>query len=137
MSDTATTPALLGSVLATAPSIKLNEQEQRLIALFRDGSERDRETLLRFAEFIAARLDGSAVSSIPAPEPIPRPDSETVVAAIKRLSRSYAMLDKAKMLNETSILVSQHVVEGRDAVEVIDELESLFSRHYEKLRQAQ
>jgi hypothetical protein len=37
------------------------------------------------------------------------------------------------MLNETSVLMTQHVISGRDAAEVIDELEVLFRRHYEKL----
>jgi hypothetical protein len=43
------------------------------------------------------------------------------------------MLDRSKMLNETSVLMTQHVISGRDAVEVIDELEILFRRHYENL----
>ena len=42
------------------------------------------------------------------------------------------MLDRAKLLNETSVLVSQHVIHGRDAREVIDDLEALFRRHYER-----
>ena len=66
------------------------------------------------------------------PQPIPRPESETVVGAIKRLSATFPMLDRAKLLNETSVLVTQHVMRGRDATEVIEELEVLFRRHYEE-----
>jgi hypothetical protein len=55
-----------------------------------------------------------------------------VVKAIKRLSESYFMLDKDHMINETSALMAQHIMQGRAAAEVIDELEAVFSRHYQK-----
>lgn len=43
------------------------------------------------------------------------------------------MLDRSKLLNETSALMAQHVMQGRSAVEVIDELEVVFQTHYEKV----
>jgi hypothetical protein len=46
------------------------------------------------------------------------------------------MLDKTKMLGVTSDLVTQHIVQGRDAAEVIDELERLFEAHYRELKQS-
>ena len=70
------------------------------------------------------------------PVNLPRPENESVVAAIRRLSKSYRMLDKSDMLHETSDLMSSHVLKGRPAEEVIDELEVLFLRHYEKKKQA-
>jgi hypothetical protein len=42
-------------------------------------------------------------------------------------------IDRPRRLNETSVLMAQQMISGRDAVEVIDELEVLFRRHYEKL----
>jgi hypothetical protein len=42
------------------------------------------------------------------------------------------MLDKAKLLNETSALMAQHVMQGRPAEEVIDELEIVFEMHYRR-----
>ncbi len=45
------------------------------------------------------------------------------------------MLDKDKILTETSSLMTQHVVQGRDVVEVIDELELVFERHYDAFRE--
>ena len=45
------------------------------------------------------------------------------------------MLDRSRMLNETSSLMTQHVIHGRAAGEVIDELEQLFRRHYERFRE--
>lgn len=104
--------------------------EQRLVELLGRLPESKAQALLEFAEFLVARHGETVESTVPLD--IPRPDQESVVKAIKRLSATYPMLDRAKMLNETSVLVTQHVVQGRGAVEVIDELEILFRRHYEK-----
>ena len=95
-----------------------------------------RETLLSFAEFLLhqARVDRVPPPALAEPNPIPRPESESVVAAIRRLSQTYAMLDRGPMLNETSALMSAHVLQGRAAAEVIDELEGLFARYYQDYR---
>ncbi len=99
--------------------------------------------LLEFAEFLlarhgdAAREEGNAVGDVAVPSPppvaIPRPAEETVVKAVKRLRATYPMLDARKLLNQTSELMTQHIVQGREAIEVIEELEILFRTHYEKL----
>ena len=72
---------------------------------------------------------------IPSPEPIERPASETVVGALKRLSRTYPMLDKSRMLSATSDLVAQHILQGTAASEAIDALEQVFREHYRQLQQ--
>ena len=43
------------------------------------------------------------------------------------------MLDKPQLLNESSVLMTQHVMQGRDVNEVIDDLEVLFARFYQDL----
>jgi hypothetical protein len=109
-----------------------------LIGLYRSLAPEDRNTLLAFAEFLAARGTEDAIELAQGalqPEPIPRPKKESVVGAIKRLSRSYYMLDRSAMLNDTSSLMGAHVLQGRPSGEVIDELEALFARYYEKYRQ--
>lgn len=111
---------------------KKDSTEKRLLKLFERLPEAERKTVLDFVEFLVERLPPQ-VKEIPRPEPIPRPDGESVVKAIRRLSATYHMLDKAKMLNETSVLVAQHVMQGRAAQEVIDELEVLFEAHYKRL----
>ena len=58
------------------------------------------------------------------------------MAALKRLRRVYAMLDRGVLLHEASALMSAHVLQGRPAVDVIDELEALFARHYAAYREA-
>lgn len=116
--------------------------ERRLARVYRSLSPDDRATLLAFAEFLSQRSGthapgeqrSGAEADPPAPRsprPLPRPDGERVVAAIKRLSVMYEMLDPGAMLNETSALMSAHLLQGRAAEEVIDELEALFARHYQ------
>ena len=43
------------------------------------------------------------------------------------------MINKDKLLDKTSSLVSQNMLQGRDAVTVIDELEIIFKKHYQIL----
>jgi len=110
---------------------------QRLIKLYRSLAPADQETLLAFGEFLAAR-DAAHVPEASEPlEPasMSRPRDESVVGAIKRLSRQYYMLNRGAMLNDTSALMGAHVLQGRLATEVIDELENLFTRRYAEYRE--
>lgn len=125
-----------GRACMLTPLTPRSEPAARLLRLFRALPVAERETLLAFAEFLAdraGRLDETAVLE-PEPAPEPRPEGESVVAAIKRLSRGYPMLDRAAMLEETSALMSEHVLQGRPAPAVIDDLEALFERYYQQLR---
>ncbi len=106
--------------------------EKRLRVILDRLPEEQARQLLEFAEFLYERY-GASTKEVPAPLGIPRPKSETVVAAIKRLRATYPMLDPAALLDETSRLVAEHVTGGRAAGEVIEELEVLFRAHYEKL----
>ena len=107
-----------------------------LLEIYNQLNGQDRKTLMDFAEFLAARVPKSASDKIPEPRITPRPREESVVKAIKRLSNAYFMLDKAAMLNETSVLMAQHIMHGRAAADVIDELEDLFEQQYRKLLRA-
>lgn len=113
----------------------LTGDQRKLLKLFKSLDEKDRAVLIAFAEFLHKR--GSAVDNEhaerPPQEPIPieRPEEESVVAAIKRLSSSYHMLDTATLLTETSSLMTAHLIHGRIASDVIDELETLFIKEYE------
>jgi hypothetical protein len=110
-------------------------RERRLIKHFRALDASERETLESFAEFLvkrrrsdeSARESATGQSEVAAHEP--RPAQESVIAAIKRLRRNYPQLDASELLNEVSLLTSSHMLQGRPAGEVIDELEELFARH--------
>jgi len=121
------------------------EQKDAFFNLLEGLSAVDQSAVISFAEFLSSRNGSLPLTvpgfsepalpvEIPEPESIPRPEDEKVVAAVKRLSKTYFMLDKKKMLGETSDLVTQHIIQRRDVVEVIDELEAVFSREYQLLK---
>jgi hypothetical protein len=109
-------------------------EERRLLELLRVLEGPERATLLQFAEFLASRAEPPP-REISEPLPIPRPDDETVVRAIRRLMETYPMLDRGTLLHETSHYMTQHVIHGRPAAEVIGELEAMFARHYRRLKE--
>ncbi|MCG7902395.1 MAG: hypothetical protein JAY99_12650 [Candidatus Thiodiazotropha lotti] len=114
---------------------KLDPEQQRLLDLFERITPSERGSLLAFAEFLSQRSFQEAVavdqSSPLEPKQLERPVDESVVKAIKRLSESYFMLERDQLLDETSSLMTSHIMQGRAAVEVIDELEALFEKHYQ------
>jgi hypothetical protein len=65
---------------------------------------------------------------------IERPPQESIVGALKRLSKSFPMLNKAEMLSATSELVATSLMQGSDPAGVIDELEKIFNAHYEQFK---
>ncbi len=121
------------------PKLQLPRDQQRLLKLFDRLSANHREQLLSFAEFLDYRSqadteteESASPETAAVPLDIPRPESESVIAAIRRLTKTFPMLDKDPLLHETSALMTAHVMQGRAAVEVIDELEVIFRRHYER-----
>jgi hypothetical protein len=110
----------------------MNADERQLLKAYRVLGETRRASLLDYAEFLASRETGSDAAEVPSePLDIPRPAVESVVKAIKRLRATYPMVDRSVILNDTSALMTQHLMQKRPAVEIIDELEVLFRRHYQ------
>ena len=108
--------------------------EKKLLKYFSRLPAEQKQTLLEFAEFLAQKFDNSvSENEIQQPVRLERPAEESVVAAIKRLTASYPMLNRDKLFNETSTLMTRHVMQGQEAQLVIDELELLFERHYQEL----
>ncbi len=121
-----------------------SKEERRLLKLFRSLTGEDRLTLLKFAEFLGdsqsspeektASNTGSpeqTTPEVPDPLAIERPAKESVIKAIKRLNKTYFMLDTGLLLDKTSDLMTQHILKGRDAAAVIDDLELLFKAVYD------
>jgi len=87
------------------------------------------DSLCEFAEFLVAKY--------PAPEleqayvSLPRPQGESVIAAIRRLSKSYPMLDKTTLFDQTSAAMSAHILQDISAEESIDKLETVFREKYQ------
>ena len=114
----------------------MKNSEKQLLEVWRKLSETDQEAVQQFAEFLFQR-NGNVEEVESYPLNIERPTEESVMAAIKRLSATYPMINKDNMLNETSSLVAQHIMHGKEAVEVIDELEIVFRHHYELILQGE
>lgn len=105
--------------------------EKALIESYQAMSEEGRVALLDYAEYLVDRYP-APVNDVPTePQDIPRPSEESVVASIRRLRSTYPMLDTEKLLHETSSFMMQHMVQGRPANEVIDDLEVYFSTEYQ------
>jgi len=118
----------------------MSTTEKHLLQLFSQLAAGDQASLLAFAEFLSCRRSPGAVVSrskpleIPEPEKIERPQEESIISGLKRLAKTYPMLDKNRMLKATSELVATHIMKGGDTVEAIDELEGIFRTHYEQLK---
>ena len=95
-------------------------------------SAEEQKTLLDYAEFMVSRSTHAPESISNIPLDILRPAEESVVAAMKRLSKTYPMLNMDKLLHEASGLMSEHIMKGRAALEVIDELQIMFEKHYQE-----
>lgn len=113
----------------------MKPKQKKLRELFERLSETDQEALMAFAEFLSARQESRKPEKQEYEKPlhIEPKENESVVGALKRLSACYPMLNKAKLLADTSPFVSQHMMDGRDKKEVIAELELVFQKHYQKL----
>ncbi len=99
-------------------------------------SPEQQQSVIDFAEFLLERKNTSVVDdTLLIPENVERPAEETVVGAIKRLKQTYHMLDTDALLDQTSALMGQHILQGRDASSVIDDLQALFQANYEAYRQ--
>lgn len=111
----------------------MKRDEKDLLKHFRALPPEQQETVIAFTEFLAGRF-AETPREVGEPEPIPRPEEEKVVQAIKRLRLTYPMLDHSKMLHELSDHMTQHLMMGKPAPEVIEEIENLFRRQYEQLK---
>ena len=117
----------------------MNNTEKKCLNILADLDNTDQHSVLSFVEFLLAKAkqEGRFVVVQQQPVDIQRPEEERVVAAIKRLSETYPMIKKNTLLDETSTLMSAHILKGRAAVDIIDELEVLFAKHYKQFTQQQ
>lgn len=115
--------------------------EKRLLEVHSALTPDNRDSLLSFAEFLLSRQPADAASgaetppaSLQAPLDIARPAEETVVAAIRRLRETYPMVPRKAVFQQSSTLMTKHIIESADSTIIIDELEALFLSEYDKLK---
>ena len=113
------------------PKKKPTSSVSQLSAVFEQLSTDRQQSLYDFAQFLLLQQGGSKASAVSqTPLDISRPDAESVVAAIKRLAKTYPMLNREALLHDASTLMSAHVMQGRAANDVIDDLQALFESAY-------
>lgn len=103
---------------------------KRLEEILRRLPDEMASVLMEYAEFLDHRHGRD-----PLPQDslsIPRPEQESVVQAMKRLTKTYPMIDTEKLLHQAGDLMGQHLMQARPAPEVIDDLEALFRQYYEQ-----
>lgn len=120
--------------------VKGNKQEQELIKIFKALDAQNQESLLAFAKFLFSQETSETEESEPILETVTeplglkRPQNESVVKAIKRLSANYPMVNKDNILHPISGLMTAHMLQGKEASDVIDELEDLFAKEFSQFR---
>lgn len=109
------------------------KKEQELLSIYKKLSATEQASVLSFAKFLQNESsDNNEIVELEKPLDISRPQSENVVIAIKRLSATYPMINTSAVLDQAAKLMTEHMLHGKDVKLVIDELELLFSEHYEK-----
>jgi len=111
---------------------KKAKNSTELLEIFESLNEARQQSLFDYASYLHS-LGDLQNREIPEPEIIERPATETVVGAIKRLKMTYHMVESMKVFSDASALMTEHMVNGRDVVEVIDEMEVLFENAYQAL----
>jgi hypothetical protein len=110
----------------------MKRDAKALADLFNTLDAERQRSLFDYAEFLQSQ-GGLVQREFSEPVDIPRPDSESVVGAIKRMKKTYPMIDSMEVFAVASNLMTEHMVKGRDADEVINEIEVLFEETYKKL----
>ncbi|HIE32782.1 MAG TPA: Crp/Fnr family transcriptional regulator [Thermodesulfobacteriaceae bacterium] len=121
-----------------SPAVSLPREQRLLLRLFSRLDAPHRASLHAFAEFLCQQQEqeeqGNASSVAPeiqVPEDIPRPEEESVVAAMRRLTATFPMVNRDALLDRATALMTSHMLQGQPVAQVIDELEVLFDEHYQ------
>ena len=112
----------------------MKKNQRRILELYDTLNTQGQSQLQSYAEYLCAQPENRDIEkeSTQQPKFISAPESESVIAAIRRLSNSYFMLERSTLLNTTSIFMAQHVMQGRSAIDVIKDLEINFATEYTK-----
>ncbi len=120
-----------------AMPIQGSKSERKLIKLFKALDVSKQGTLISFAEFLLSQNkelnqeQGDKQQTNIEPLDIERPGNESVIKAIKRLSENYPMVNKDNILHPISDLMTAHMLQGKEAEQIIDELEAVFLKEYQ------
>ena len=96
-------------------------------------SDEQQQSTIDFANFLVQQSKQKpACREKVLPKVIERPAKESLAAAIERLKRSYFMLDADDMLNDVSVLMGKHILQGLEVSVAIGELQLCFQSYYKQ-----
>ncbi len=108
-------------------------KERQLRAVLEALTDTEVTSVLDFAQYLRDRRPVAPNYSAEIVE-VPRPEDESVIDAIRRLTQTYPMLDRGTVFNEASSLMALHVMQGESREQTINRLEALFHSRYESLQ---
>lgn len=113
------------------------QERNRLLTAWHTLDQEGQRTVRLFAEFLSQQAECQTNEPIQQePLPIPKPERESAVFALKRLKKTYPMIEADfSLLEEASQLILKRVMGATDT-EVIGEMEALFTKKYQIWREA-
>jgi hypothetical protein len=117
----------------------LNKDKDRavLLKIWRDLDKEQKLTLVKFAEFLGSQKSNAEGPVSQEPLNLPKPENESAVKALKRLKKSYPMIDADMgLLDDASHLLMEKITGTADS-EVVIKLEALFLDRYKNWQQEQ
>ncbi|MBF0359098.1 MAG: Crp/Fnr family transcriptional regulator [Magnetococcales bacterium] len=117
--------------------LKKDKERIALLDIWRNLDREQKLTLLKFAEFLESQKSNSEEPVSQEPLNLPKPENESAVKALKRLKKSYPMIDADMgLLDDASHLLMEKITGTPDS-EVVVKLEALFLDRYKNWQQEQ
>jgi hypothetical protein len=108
-----------------------DKERGQLLEVWSQLGKGERQTLLQFGQFLQSQQAQSQEPVSQLPLNLTKPDNESAVKALKRLKRSYPMIDADMgLLDEASRLLMERVT-GTPDPEVIEKMEVLFADRFQ------
>ncbi len=110
----------------------MKKNEKLFLNQFKQLNELQQQSVMDFTFFLLSQQNNHEQGKIQVPQLIDKQADESVIAALKRLTATYPMINKNGVLDKATLLMSQHLLQGKEKIKVIGELESLFSEKYQQ-----
>ncbi|HIJ83270.1 MAG: hypothetical protein HW380_606 [Magnetococcales bacterium] len=111
------------------------QKQDELQKIWKKLGGNNRDTLLKFAQFLLEREEADHPPIPVEPLGIPAPPGENVVQALKRLKKNYPMIETdIQLLDDASQFIMQKVLGAPDTL-LIEKMEKLFLDNYQRWRE--
>lgn len=109
----------------------MSDFETILLKNLRQLPPEQQQALVDYSDFLCQRYAIEETSVPQTPADISRPQVESVMKAIRRLSKTYPMLESKEMFEKTSSFMMRNLMHGEGSETVIDEMEVFFHQSYQ------